>query len=229
MASVEKGILLTFAALLGAVNGNPVHPMPLDSSAPHVVIPTEEIQTSEAIVVNEPFFESNFTSSASLKDLIAESERQGKPIFPFVIEDPQDVDVSLDDDQILITVKNPIAYLSNTDGMLYAGIYGQKVTVPRHIDLSIQAGMFTVEEIDAEKKTKISTQFYFHESDFKPLWTVERSRQEFERGQPLFTFSGSQERGNIPADTLVLKVEGFAHPLDYFAQKNGKTLYCNKA
>ncbi len=223
MASPDR-IILTAAALLSAVNGNPVWPTQIDSPDPQASS-LEQIKTPETVVPNESFFESNFTSSTSLEDLIAESERQGKPFFPFAMESPDDIDMSVVEGEIFITAKNPIVYLSNTDGMLYAGKYGQKITVPRHIDLSINSGMFTIEEIDAEKKTKINTQFYFHESDFRPLWIVGKSRQKFEKGQPLFTFSGSRERGNIPQDTLVLTIKGIPDPLAYFAQKDGKILY----
>lgn len=225
MVSIEKGIILTAAALLSAVNGNPVRPTHLDGSVPAAIASSEEIQTPE--VISDPFFESNFTPSASLKDVIAESERQGKAIFPFAIENPDDVYVSLDGDQVLISVKNPVAYLSNTDGMLYAGIYGQKVTVKKHIDLSIEAGMFTVAEVDEEKGIKIVTQFNFHNSEFKPGWDRNKSREKIEKGQRVLVFSGSEEKGEVPEDTLVLRVSGLLNPLDYFARINGKILYWN--
>lgn len=228
MASPDR-VILYIAASLGIVSGgNPVQPTYPDGQPSHPpTVSVEDVQKPDAAVIEQSFFESNFMSGSSLEDLIAESEMQGKAIFPFAIKDPDDVDVSLDGDDLLVTVRNPVSYISNTDGMLYAGIYGQKVTVKKHIDLSIESGMFTVAEVDEDKGIRISTSFRFHNSDFIPGWKKGKSREQFAKGQRVFTFLGSEAIEDLPEDTLILRVSGPQNPLDYFAQKNGKILYWN--
>lgn len=226
MVSPERVILYIAASLEIVSGGSPVQPKYPDGQPSHpLTVSIEDVQKPDAAVIEQSFFESNFMSGSSLEDLIAESEMQGKAIFPFAIKDPDDVDISLDGGDLLVTVKNPVSYVSNTDGMLYAGIYGQKVTVRKHIDLSIEDGMFTVTELDEERGTKIVTKFNFHDSEFTPGWTKGKSRERVEKGQRIFTFSGSEGRGDIPEDTLVVRVEGFANPLDLFASRGGKILY----
>lgn len=221
MAGLERKFLLTAATLAGILSGNSIPPS--DQSIPAITASKGDVKTPEIT----DSFENNFMSSDSLEDLIAESEKQGKEIFPFAIGDLDDVDMSMVDGQIIVSVKNPIAYISSTDGILYAGKYGQKITVPQHIDLSIQGGLFTVEEIDEEKGTNVVTQFNFHSADFTPGWKKGQSKEKIKKGQLVLTFSGSQASPDIPQDTLVVTVRGISNPLDYFAKKDGKTLYWN--